>query len=662
MAIKTEKFLSALYASAIRDKIKTRIALVGGPSLIINLTFNVRSDGAWISLDGRKKDRLRIHIGGQLVKKVANLPDQFASKKAIKSLIEDIFKAFYALVCHELGHGKFTDMKSNEIIEYPEEKYRAFMHKMFNILEDLVIEYCMQLLFKKEFPYDVNPQVYFDFMVDSIFIPQGESYVDDKTQAGFLNYILLFLRIGEKKIKNKCEVFEKYRKDLIPLMKDVLQEPNGTKRVHNTVVLCEWIIKNITEFSWEMPEPDSKSILSGKAAKSEGIPMPADGGFMPGGKKKGKGAAGGGSAATEGAEPDPDDEDDEDVEDEPDKEGEDVEEPEDKEEPDEKDEEPDDEDDDEDEDEDFGEDRVEKEIDEDIYDEVFNDVLRDGDDHEWCIAKDEYEVVDETLVEKIDKIIDENTPTIKEVSDFLTLFKGRIKPMRTEGMTSGRLAVRRAIREEITGGCSTRIFQRKLARGRAADLVVSLVTDNSGSMSGRKSQICSRACIMLAQACDWSNIPFEINAFTKTCDSYSGISFTITEKGFEDSFESSKPFLAINDSELIYGLNSERYIPTFSGNSEEVNLYYIWQKFKKSKHKTKLMFVLCDGGTTGSRDSLRTVVQKMQEESGIIVIGIGILDSSVVGIYDNVKVFHTMKELEDELGPYLIDTLSQYAR
>ena len=74
------------------------------------------------------------------------------------------------------------------------------------------------------------------------------------------------------------------------------------------------------------------------------------------------------------------------------------------------------------------------------------------------------------------------------------------------------------------------------------------------------------------------------------------------------------------------------------------------------------MFVLCDGGTTGSRDSLRTVVQKMQEESGIIVIGIGILDTSVVGIYDNVKVFHTMKELEDELGPYLIDTLSQYAR
>ena len=229
-------------------------------------------------------------------------------------------------------------------------------------------------------------------------------------------------------------------------------------------------------------------------------------------------------------------------------------------------------------------------------------------------------------------------------------------------MTSGRLAVRRAIKEEISGGCSTRIFQRKLARGRAADLVVSLVTDNSGSMNGRKSQICSRACIMLAQACDWSGIPFEINAFTKTSDTDSGISFTITEKGFEDSFESSKPFLAINDSSLIGGLRSDRYIPTFAGNSEEVNLYYIWQKFKKSKHKTKLMFVLCDGGTTGSRDSLRTVVRQMQEENGIIVIGIGILDTSVVGIYDNVKVFHTMKELEDELAPYLIDTLSQYAR
>ena len=69
MAIKTEKFLSALYASAIRDKIKTRIALVGGPSRIINLTFNVRANGAWTSLDGRMKDRLRIYIGGQWLKK-----------------------------------------------------------------------------------------------------------------------------------------------------------------------------------------------------------------------------------------------------------------------------------------------------------------------------------------------------------------------------------------------------------------------------------------------------------------------------------------------------------------------------------------------------------------------------------------------------------------
>ena len=658
MAIKTEKFLSALYASAIRDKLKTRIALVGGPSRIINLTFNVRADGAWTSLDGRMKDRLRIYIGGQMVKKAANLPDQFASKKAIKSLIEDIFKAFYALVYHELGHDIYTDMNSTEIIEYPEAKYRGFMHNMFNILEDQVIEYCMQLLFKKDYPYDVNPQVYFNFMIDSLFSSQGEAYVDDKTQAGFLNYVLLFLRIGEKKIRNKCEIFEKYRGDLIPLMKNVLQEPNGTKRVHNTVVLCEWIIENITEFSWEMPAPDPKSILSGKTAKGAGIPAPSEGGFMPGGKKKGGASPEGGLADKEGAEAEPEDEDGEEESDKDEEEGKGGggAEPDDKEEPE------DDDDDEADEDEDFGEDRVEKEIDEDIYDEVFNDVLRDGDDHEWCIAKDEYEVVDDTLLDSINEIIDENTSTIKEVSDYLTLFKGRIKPMRTEGMTSGRLAVRRAIREEISGGCSTRIFQRKLARGRAADLVVSLVTDNSGSMNGKKSQICSRACIVLAQACDWSGIPFEINAFTKTSDTDSGISFTITEKGFEDSFESSKPFLAINDSGLIRGLRSERYIPTFAGNSEEVNLYYIWQKFKRSKHKTKLMFVLCDGGTTGSRDSLRTVVRQMQEESGIIVIGIGILDTSVVGIYDNVKVFRTMKELEDELGPYLIDTLSQYAR
>ena len=632
MAVSAKKFLSSFYSQAVREKIKLKIALVGGPSRKIGLTFDVSSDNAYTAIGGKSKDKLLIHIGGGLVKRLACLPDDFTKKETIKILIPDIFKAFYGLVYHELGHDVYTDMKSTEISEYPKVEYRGFMHNMFNILEDVVIEFCMTVLFKKEFSYDVNPKVYFDFIIERMFKPQGATYEDDKTQVGFMNYLLLFLRIGEKNIKNNCAIFDKYRKDLTPLLNDVLCEPNGTKRVHNTVVLCEWIIENIKEFDWTMPEPPEYEKVSGKTASSS-IPGPKEG-FPIIGRSEGADSAEEGSDDKEPEEEEPEEEEPEEEEEE---------------------EEPEDPDEDE-------EAKVEKEIDEDIYDEVFNDFLHDYDEHEWVDAKEEYEVKKPEVVDQIDEIINENAGMIREVSDYLTLFKGRIKPMRTEGMTSGRLAVRRAIRDEINGGCSTRLFQRKLARGKDADLTIMLVTDNSGSMSGLKSEICSKACIILSQACEWSHIPFEVNAFTKTSDSWDGISFTITEKGMNDTLETCKPFLAINSREMIDSLRSDRRIPTFAGNSEEVNLYYIWQRFRKVKHKTKLMFVLCDGATTGSRDSLRKVVNGMESEDNIIVIGIGILDSCVLSIYNNAKVFKTMEELDNDLAPYLIDTLSKYAK
>ena len=649
MAVKAEKFLSAFYNEHLREKMKMRIAMVAGPSRPINLTFNARESGAYTALDGKSKEKMRIVIGGQMIKKVAGLPDTFSNRETVKSLIKNIILSFYALINHELGHDIFTDMKDRSIIDYPEAKYRGFIHNTFNILEDQVIEFNMEMLYRKEFTYDINPRVYFDFMIEQLFIPQGAEYKDDGTQAGFLNYLLLFMRIGKDKIKNKCAVWEKYEADLIPLIRNVVAELDPTERIHKTITLCEWIIENIKEFDWEMPEPDEDEKVSGKAAGtpiagakagSTGMPMP---GGTPGGSPSGSSSGDSEGAGATGE----DDGDGESEEGASSKE---------------------DEDEDEKDDEEDGADsaydssRVEDTVDEDIFDEVFNDVIHDGDDHEWAIAKDEYEVINPDIVDKINDDIDKFSDVINDVSNFLKLFKGRIKPMRMEGLTSGRLSARRAMADEASGGGSLRVFKKKVSRGKDADLVVSLVTDNSGSMSGEKSHICHKACLALAQACDWAGIPFEVNAFTKTHDGWDGISCTITEKALEDDFEKSKPYFAVNDSDLIRGLKSVRYIPTFRGNSEEVNLYYIWQKFRKVKHRTKLMFVLCDGETTGSRNDLKTVVSKMEAEDGIIVIGVGILCRTVVDIYNHAKVFNNMSELETDLAPYLIDTLSKYAK
>ena len=70
--------------------------------------------------------------------------------------------------------------------------------------------------------------------------------------------------------------------------------------------------------------------------------------------------------------------------------------------------------------------------------------------------------------------------------------------------------------------------------------------------------------------------------------------------------------------------------------------------------------VLCDGATTGSRDSLKRIIRQI-EDDGIIVIGLGIMCSEVANIYPRHKLFASMEELERELPQYLIDTLSEYA-
>ena len=656
MAVKAEKVLSVLYSSDIREKLKTLIALISDPSQIINLSFETDASGTWISVDGKRKDKLRIHLGGQDVKKMSGMPNSFVSKASMlgimKTLTKHVYLTFWGLTCHELGHAKYTDMKSTEISLYPEAKYRGFMHKTFNILEDIVIEYSMEMFFKKEHPYDTNPRVYFNFIVKSTFEPQGNEYEDDKTQNGFLNYLLLTLRIGEKKIKNRCEIFDKYRDGLLPLIKDVLREPDGTQRIHKTVILCEWIIKNITEFSWEMPEPKESEKISGRTA---GTPIGGSPSSAPVSGKKGPSAfAPSETPGTdkEGADAGEEEEEgEEEDEKEPEKDEVETEEEKGKEEEDEEDEE-----------EEHSDASVDSSLSDDVYDTVFNDVIRDGDDHEWVIAKDEYEIIDSALLDEIDKILERQADLARSVSDYFTLFQGRVKPRMTEGMTSGRLSPRRAIRDEIENSHSLHLFKRPLPRGKSVDAAFYLLIDQSGSMDTQKAKTATEASLTLAQACDWSNIPFEAACFTKTRDSYDGISITIVEKSFEDSFEESKPYFGLNSKSLIGYLRSQKKIPTFCGNSEEVNIYYIWQKLKKVKHKTKILFVLCDGGTTGSRANLREVVSRMEEEDGIIVIGIGVLSSDVVGIYNHVKVFSTQKELDEGLAAFLVETLDSLTR
>lgn len=650
--VKTSKILSAIYNAFFREKLRRLDNELVGSSKYIALTFEPRYDGAYTFISPRSASNRRIVIGGEMIKKVAELPDTFSTRGAFMPYRKAVCIAFYALNYHEVAHNMFTDMKDPVIKDYPIAKYQGFLHSINNILEDIVIEQSISAYYKVYYPKDINPNFFFKYMVDRIFMEQCKHYTYMPDPGNFLNYLLLVLRCGKASVKASNEIFDKYSEELLPRIKDVLTERKANDRLHKAVELGEWIIENIKEFDWSTVEVAEHEKKSGSAA---GIPMP--GGGEPGGGEpmdsmggdKTEEGSGSKSGEHEGLKPREGSGDDgkdgsgslDEAAEEADTGSESEEE---------------------------ATEKAEREIEESLDDmndeleDTFIDRFEDGSDHVFILAKDYYEVSDPNLIPKIDKEIESYVDAENDVADMLKLFRERGGLEIRTGFDSGELDVDAAIQDDMEDGINLDLFQDEVKNGVDIDLCVSLVCDNSGSMSGSKSVIASQAALVLAQACEWAEIPFECSCFTKTHDCSTGTSVTIIEKRFEDSFEESKPYFGINDSGLIRGLREigDEEIPTFSGNSEEVNLYYIWQKYRQVEHKTKLMIVFSDGCTTGSKTDLKNLVREM-EEDGIIVIGVGIECHEVADIYPLHKIFGSTAQLREGLAQYLIDTLSQYA-
>lgn len=647
--IRITKFLGTIYqyyeistGVPMRDHIFTLNNILIGPGKKIKVTFDTRGSGAYTCLERGDPTTRRVVLGGGLVKRIAGLPDTITDKAVMKTLFSPSIKAIMGLNLHEMGHNLYTDMVSRDIVEYRDASKIGILHSLFNIIEDYVVEESMVLYYKKNRPYDISPRRFFDFTIKSIFEPQAEEYKDTGANAGnFMQYLLLLLRCGKSAIKNTNAVFEAHKAEFVPRLQAVLMTSDATERLKATVALGEWMFENIPEIKWEMEEPPKEERKSGSMPAEGG--MPASGGTVkadgldkklgsPGETGKAEGTEDGGGKPEEGGD---DGDDGEEKEKEKEAGGS------------------------EDEEEDKSAPMPDFEADDEITDEVFNDEIHDGDDHEFVIAKDEY-TYDSALIGELDEELEKVSPAAQDVSKFLTLFKGRTRPRMQEGFTKGKVNLRRAMQDEMRDGCDLKLFKQPVRKGRDTDAAFWLLGDNSGSMSGSKSRVCAKGILTMAQACDWAKVPFCASCFTKTCDSYTGTCITIIEKDFEDEFEKTKPYFGINSSSTIDRLHSAKRIPTFAGNSEEINLFYIWKRFQRVNHKTKILMVLCDGATTGSRDSLKRIIRQI-EDDGIIVIGLGIMCSEVANIYPRHKLFGSMEELERELPQYLIDTLSEYA-
>lgn len=651
------------------------------PAYKVIIGFNFKQ-GQTYTRAFRDGTGFRIQIGGQMFVQYLGIPDYIYNAADVPEFIKNVRKMARAFFYHEIGHLLFTDMYDKSIIEYKPDKYRAFIHTIFNVMEDPRMErYGMAV----EYPKSAK---YFKFMVKKMFEEHMTDYKDDPNNPGaFINFLLFKLRLG-KKFKGTSAVWEAHKAKLQPLVLAFLNEDDPTLRVKKAIVVAEYLIKN-TKWDFSTIDPPENPI-SGSLSGIPGMGSSGSAGTVPGSggapglkpkkghkadKKKGKGKgkgegegstgnsdegkvkgadenSGGGSdldgdnggnitagsssnnrgSDRMGADPEKRDFDTVDELEDSDDDDEEVEE------------------------------RYSEENDLLLencpeVDDSYNNSLDEynGENHTFLRAKDYYIPTPSTSA-AIRKRLDEVSKLATGVKAALDVYRGRIRPKWNRGFLTGKLDMRKAMSNSLTHGCDTHLFQRKIANGIAPDLAISVLCDNSGSMGRQKSHVCTTAMLALARACQLCNIPIEVNCFTET----GGMNYTIQAKGFDDPYDQAKEFFGITDGDIYahYLDDNELKYTQFCGNEDEVNLNYVWKQFMRNKHKDKLIIVISDGETCGSSDRLRQLTQDI-ERSGINIIGLGIQSHAVASLYKHYKLFDTESTLED-LPAFMTTTLLNF--
>lgn len=596
--------------------------------LIVKFTFDPFFDGAY-TRPLKQKKTYRICIGGAFIKNALGLQDRIKASDFNSALVRDIDRLFRGLYYHEVGHLRYTDMKDTRVFEYPEEELRPFVKKLSNILEDIAMENFGMAV---AFPYTKK---YFHFIIKKVFLPTCARYEDKEDAGSFLSFLLLKLRCG-KEFLGTNKFYSDNEKVLWPMIKDVLTEPNGTERITKTLVLAEWIFKN-APFDCRFTTPDDIFIdvdwlTPGKSDPSRPLKKDEREHSIDGGLGRDTGKGSGCSSDDRGQDetdtcsfdPKSIDEiasgsDTEDIE------------------------------------ETYDPTNDPALCDLEEISDSFNDVLGCADHYE-IIAK-QYFVGSDSVTNVLRDRIVKYGSLITAIKDAIAVYQSRIKPKYTPGFSNGKLSLKTVIKAKASGVPNAKPFMKKIESQVAPDLAICLVVDNSGSMEGNKSHICTNSSLALAQACELVKVPIEVSCFTEKCNN----AITIHIKSFNESLEQSLPYFGLLDSDLCKSYSYDKdEIPLFFGNIDEVNIYHIWKNFLKCPHKNKLMIVISDGETCGSSETLRNLVKDI-EASGIHVIGLGIQSRAAASIYPDCKTFVSNESL-NELPEFMTDLLLKYSR
>lgn len=173
-------------------------------------------------------------------------------------------------------------------------------------------------------------------------------------------------------------------------------------------------------------------------------------------------------------------------------------------------------------------------------------------------------------------------------------------------------------RDVLASGEKTLDIYRSEVPGREiTDLAISVLVDCSYSMTGKSSCFAHLTAMMTALACEESDVPYELEAF-----STGGVLYV---KHFDEKLDECRQLMGMfwDRAQGCYATESSSTVSLWNGTELEEALPIVLSGLRRYEEKqAKLLFVITDGDT-GSPDRTGRLIQEAREE-GIVVIGIGV--------------------------------------
>jgi cobalamin biosynthesis protein CobT len=233
--------------------------------------------------------------------------------------------------------------------------------------------------------------------------------------------------------------------------------------------------------------------------------------------------------------------------------------------------------------------------------------------------------------------------------------------LRTPGHRKGKLHSPSLFR--VTQG-DPRVFSQK-EEHISKDTAVTLLIDNSGSMSGAKMKLAMLSGYALAATLDRVKIAHEVLGFTT--GGWGTVPQAISDAMAEErkvasiAYDRVLPIIMpiyksfdermspLVKKRIAYAMNAQNGL---NGNIDGESLEYAAIRLARRPEKRKVMLVLSDGQPAGGPKGdphLRYVIDNMEKKMGIETVGIGIMDSSVRRYYPKHVVLNKAEDLPGQV-------------